>query len=160
MHKGYVRLFTSLLVFWGCFCFGQELKITGSIKDSINTKPIPLASIVLYRYNTNQIIDYTSSSENGDFQLKTLVEKGIYSLKARHLGYHPVEKQILISENPKENLRVDFELIPKLNHLEEIVLKTAPPILVKKDTIILSSACYSENGFEWEGVFYIHCRHF
>lgn len=125
------------LVFFSVFLVnGQELNIVGIVKDSLAKKPIDLVSLVLYKYKTNQIIAYTSSSNDGSFTIKTDSETGIYTLKTNHLGYQPVENQIVISENSDVNVNVDFELVPKVNQLDEIILKKAPPIIIKKDTII------------------------
>ena len=118
------------------FINSQELNITGSIKDSLSRQPISLVSVVLYQYKTNQIIAYTTSSNEGIFNLKSIAREGIYTLKTYHLGYQPVEKQIVLSESTNKLIKADFQLIPLINRLEEVVLKKAPPIIIKKDTII------------------------
>ena len=113
---------------------GQNLNISGNIKDSLTKEPISLVSVVLYK--NNQIISYTTSTDIGIFTLKTPISLGIYTLKTNHLGYQPIEKQIIIIEKSNISINVKFLLTPKVNRLDEIIIKKAPPIIIKKDTII------------------------
>ena len=116
--------------------YSQELKITGKVTDSLSNKPINLVSVILYKYKTSRIFRYTTTSKEGTFTLQTPIKTGIYTLKTNHLGYQSVERQIVISEQYKVNITSNFQLVPKVNKLEKVVIKTVAPIIVKKDTII------------------------
>lgn len=114
----------------------QEITIEGVIKEKNTNIGVEMVSIILTKYQTNKIIAYTTSSTNGVYKVDAEMSEGIYTLKTRHLGYNSVEKEIVITEKQNQKITIDLTLSPKLNRLDEVIVKREAPIIIKKDTVI------------------------
>lgn len=117
-------------------CLSQTLDINGVVLDSITQKHIYTASVVLNNTYTKEITAYTTSEKNGSFFIKTNIASGIYSLKVRHLNYNTVEKSIVVADSANSKLNISIKMLPKINVLDEVIVQKAPPIIIKKDTVI------------------------
>ncbi len=114
----------------------QELTITGQLTDNETNTGVEMVSIILTKYQSNTIVAYTSSTTGGNYKIDTEITEGIYTLKTRHLGYHSLEKEIVITENNNQKITINLSLEPKTNTLDEVIVKREAPIIIKKDTII------------------------
>ena len=112
---------------------GQEIKLTGVIKDSIGN-PLELANVIATVKSSGSIVSYGISNYEGRFQLNLPVNN-TYLLKASFLGYETSEKEITISEN-HQGQTLDFVLSSKTSELEGVEIIYEMPVTVKGDTIV------------------------
>jgi len=114
----------------------QDFIIKGKIIDSIDSTSIGLASVLIRKYNSNKILSYTTTNQNGMFFISIKINPDIYTLEVNHLNYNQLVKEIVVSSDETRTIEVNESLIPKLNILDEVIIKKGAPIIVKKDTII------------------------
>ena len=107
-----------------------QTKIIGSIKDTSN-KAIISSSIIL-KNDTNKIITYSYSDEKGHYSLQTN-SIGKFILTATSMGFEQKTIDVLI-EIANEKKTIDFNLIPKINELKEVIISQERPITIKGDT--------------------------
>lgn len=130
---------------WGCalllslfvsFSIRAQVTVSGCILDATDKSPIEQVSVALYKFNSNQIITYSFSNEEGCFRLQGL-PKGVFTLKANMLGYHPFSKELVIAAD-SVNLQFSFLLDPNTTVMKSVEIHGIQPIIVKQDTIIYS----------------------
>ena len=110
--------------------------ITGTVFDIEDKAPISIVSVVVYEYNSNKIIGYTTTNDKGVFNLNIVLNKKAYTLKFRHLSFHLKEQNIIVSQESNRKISLSVPLHSKLEVLDEVIIKANQPIIVKKDTII------------------------
>lgn len=113
----------------------SQTVIEGGVFD-LHKKPVANAMIILYDDNTNKIIEYAQSGSNGSFALKKKHPTGIYRLEASKLGFEKINRHIVIATNNENTITVNLLLPEEFSELDEIVIETQRPIIVKKDTIL------------------------
>ncbi len=113
----------------------SQVNIKGKLLSKQDSLPVVNAYVLLKDIKSNKMVTYYISNEKGEFFLDTNSDKGIFLLKIHHQSFQPVEKPILI-KNIKKNIKLTFYLEEKQNQLDEVVIKSLPPIVVKKDTVI------------------------
>ncbi|HFX17777.1 MAG TPA: TonB-dependent receptor [Flavobacteriales bacterium] len=126
------RLFYLIpLLLFGFQTIAQKgaITITGQVTDSLQV-PLPQANIILKKGNA--IITYTTTDQNGHFEIKA--EKDTYILKVTYLGYQ--SKQVKLSGKDSYK-KLMIKLNPVETALDEVVLNTKIlDIITKKDTLI------------------------
>jgi len=110
--------------------------ITGTVFDIEDKNPISTVSVVVYEYNSNKIIDYTTTNDKGVFNLDISLNKKAYTIKFRHLSYRLKEQNIIVDQESSKKITLSIPLYSKSETIDEIVIKASRPIVVKKDTII------------------------
>ncbi|OYQ47198.1 hypothetical protein CHU92_01125 [Flavobacterium cyanobacteriorum] len=133
--------FLLLYIFSSTNLFSQSI-IKGEVKDN-NNESIISASVIL-KDNTGNIIAYTFTDESGKYELKT-EKTGQFILIASSLGFEQKIVQILI-EKTNETKIIDFVLSPKVTVLNEIIIETKKPILIKNDTIIFNADSFKQGN--------------
>ncbi|TXI65296.1 MAG: hypothetical protein E6Q46_06355 [Flavobacterium sp.] len=120
--------------FFICFYFyslnisSQELK--GIVKDHFNYA-IHLANVQLINKETNKIISFKQTNENGEFVFKTDIKSLPLKLKITHISY---EMQEILIENFND---INIVLQPRVTELKEVIVEhKTPDIVEKKDTIV------------------------
>ena len=109
--------FTKLLIlvlsalFLSDSTFAQEYTVSGYIKDAENGETLIGAFIYLSENGGS-----TVSNEYGFYSIS--VERGTYTLNGTYLGYKDVVQTIALDQN----LKIDIELGPDANTLDEIVV--------------------------------------
>ncbi len=84
------------------FSFGQESKvIQGIIKDAINDKPVPFASVVVLNPGDSSMITGTVSGPEGNFTFEHPVKENTI-LQVRHMSYQTKTLNWEPSENQNE----------------------------------------------------------
>lgn len=131
-----------LLSLFVSFSIRAQVTVSGCISDASDKSPIEQVSVALYKFNSNQIITYSFSNQDGCFRLQG-VAKGVFTLKANMLGYHPFSKELVIAAD-SVNLPLSFSLEPKTTVLESVEIRGIQPIIVKQDTIIYSVGHWTE----------------
>ncbi|MFN2261401.1 MAG: carboxypeptidase-like regulatory domain-containing protein, partial [Psychroflexus sp.] len=105
------------------FCsFGQNFKISGQITDD-QGKAIPGVNIIILDENRG-----TVSGNNGNFSI-TLPQND-YDIKISYLGF----KEITESVNLNKNLTLNFQLEPKSEDLDEVVISNSIEDINIKET--------------------------
>ena len=101
-----------ILFFFILKATGQNVTITGTIKDSVTGEGLPYASIIF----KNTTIG-TASDENGYFSFSAPVGKKI--LEISYLGYDTQEIEV----NPEKTKQLNISLVPSGINLNEVVIK-------------------------------------
>lgn len=82
----------------------QEATLAGRIVDGADGSPIPLATVVLRRGETDDTLSGTLAGNDGRFLIRGLLP-GRYVLAVSFLGFFPEERDVLVSDlNPSYDL--------------------------------------------------------
>ena len=133
-----------VIIIFFCLSSYSQTKLYGIIK-STEGNTIPSASIILKDSSNTKIINYTFSDIDGKFSL-VLDKSGSFVFNVRSLGYHPRTTSLIIN-SPQKELEFIIVLEESVTSLNEIIIKTDPPILVRKDTITFKTKFFT-NGTE------------
>jgi len=114
---------------------GQSI-LKGVVLKESDSIPILNAYIVLKNTKDNKIISYAISDKNGFFKFDEALYLGVYTLKIQHLSLATFEKDIVIDSIAKKSINLTLFIPEKSNELNEVIIKSPHPILIKKDTII------------------------
>lgn len=113
--------------------------IEGVVLDSTQKAPLYLANVTLHN-DKDSLVNATVTDEKGQFLLKS-VRAGKYNLKISFVGFKS-HSQLLEVKNKKLTLDNIF-LAEDLTQLDEVTVEsTAPPVVVKQDTIEFNSAAF------------------
>lgn len=124
-----------------CFAISQcayaQFTLYGNLSDIETGIHISLATVTLTKTNDNLIVAHTTTDRLGDYSLVLENAVGTYTLTIRHMGYETYSQIINhTGELGEAELEIDVEMVSSSHALDEVVVKAAPPILIKKDTII------------------------
>jgi len=119
---------------------GQEIKLSGVIKDSIGN-PLELANVIATIKSTGTIESYGITNYEGRYRLN-LPLGNTYLLKASFLGYEANEKEITISEIDQDQ-NLDFVLMSKTSELDGVEIIYEMPVTVKGDTIVYNADSFT-----------------
>lgn len=131
-----------ILLFVICSSTFAQSILRGKITDQSDNTVLPFVSVILYQYQTNNIIDYTQSGIDGNFRIDIPTKLSVLTLKTSRLGYHPLEQDIVFGSERDTTILLNLQLIPKEEQLQEVVVNG--PIIVKEDTIIYDIEHYTE----------------
>ena len=110
--------------------------IEGTVLNMEDSTAIPHATVVLYDHTKNHILAHTLTNSEGKFTLSYKFVKGVYLLKIRHISFYEKDKPIVIDNSTINHINTTIYLIPKYEQLEEVILESYEPIIIKKDTVI------------------------
>ena len=129
-----------LLVFiFSSFCSYSQQKITSKILDS-NLQPIENA-IISIKDKNNKLIQSASTDKSGEFT--TLVNKNSKFIAFSCLGFIEVEFSIL---DYIQLVSKQIILEKDINELEEVIIQSERPIVIKKDTIIFDAKSFLQGN--------------
>ncbi|WP_416448544.1 carboxypeptidase regulatory-like domain-containing protein [Leeuwenhoekiella sp. A2] len=124
--------------------FAQNVKISGTVKDSIGT-PLELANVIATKKADGAMESYAISNSDGRYQFS--VPSGEeYTFVASFLGLAPETKDVNIPEGG-DNINLDFVLMPAANQLDDVELVYEMPVVVRGDTIVYNTDSFT-NGTE------------
>ncbi len=127
----------SFLLFTGNPARAQQI-IEGTIRDSTGTA-IVNANIYVHSINDQHIISYAYTDRLGRYGL-SISDPGAYLLNASALAYKTAQMRIHVPKISNSAVIVmDITLNPSPFELSEVVVNTAVPVLVKKDTISINA---------------------
>ena len=120
--------------------FSQSGSIKGKVVDSSVKQNLADATISVLDPKDSTPVSYTISDKTGSFQIKNL-DTGLYRIVVSYAGYRSFNKTFTIT---KAVPQVDFSTIylSKSNELLQEVIVSAPPILVKKDTVEFNASSF------------------
>ncbi|MDO4229387.1 MAG: carboxypeptidase-like regulatory domain-containing protein, partial [Capnocytophaga sp.] len=119
--------------------FGQN-SIQGKVYDS-QKSPIELVNVLLSDSTDTQVITYGTTQTDGSYFLKTTNEGKMY-IKYSFLGYDTHSKEIIVKKG--RNILADVLLTEKAFVLEEVVVRTEPPISQRQDTVKIVTKYFTD----------------
>ena len=108
----YILLFC--FVFSICF-LGTAQTLTGKVTDERNGEPLPFANVFISNTTLGSTTDI-----NGNYRISGTLPQNL-ELVVSFMGYYTKYRNIGLSG--RENLTVNFEMLPRENQLDEIQLK-------------------------------------
>ena len=136
--------FLALLFVLPLSLFAQNIKLSGTVKDSIGN-PLELANIIATVKSSGAIESYGITDARGRYKL-SLPKGDIYELKVSYLGLKTLVDEIAVPEDGGDITR-DFVLISDPNQLEDVELVYEIPVTIKGDTIVYNADSFT-NGDE------------
>ena len=123
-----------LLVLITTISFSQSkpFKITGQLLGADSNSPLEAATVHVETIKDSTLVTYSITEQDGSFELED--ETGYKSLNffVSYVGYKTLKKEISLAK-PTVNLgKISLEVS---NALDEVVIKTAAPVTIKKDTL-------------------------
>lgn len=120
--------------------YAQELELEGQILEKETNLPLEGSNIVISSLS-KKILAYTYSTENGRFGLAVDTETDSLYVKVSSFGY---ESQEIIIPNTKSTVNKDFELTPKVEQLNTVVLETEEKIKINRDTVVYRVSAFED----------------
>ncbi len=116
--------------------YGQVV-IYGKLTDKEQGTPISYVQVVLYRYQTTEVVAYQLSDEQGNYRL-AINDKGLaFTLKTNSLTHKNLEKDLILDVQNAQQFQIDLVLESVAHTLTEVQIRgKLPPLIVKKDTIV------------------------
>ncbi|MEH6406856.1 MAG: carboxypeptidase regulatory-like domain-containing protein, partial [Leeuwenhoekiella sp.] len=124
-------LFPLFLFLGSVSLFAQNVKISGTVKDSIGT-PLELANVIATKKADGAMESYGISNSAGRYQF-SIPSGEEYTFVASFLGLAPATRDITIPEDG-EDINLDFVLMPAANQLDDVELVYEMPVVVRGDT--------------------------
>jgi len=118
-----------------CVIYSQSI-LKGLVLKANDSTPVVNAYVVLKKTKTNKVLSYTVTDKNGNFKFEEKLYLGIYTLKIQHLNLFHFEKNLVIDSITQKVINLTLLVPEKSNELNEVVIKSSSPILIKQDTII------------------------
>ncbi len=114
--------------------FGQnnDFKIFGSLVSSDENLPLDAATIHVEKQKDSSLVAYTISEANGSFIIEDATAEDKLNLFVSYVGYKTFKKEIIIN---KAEINVGKLILEVSNSLDEVVIRTAAPVTIKKDTL-------------------------
>ncbi|MEP6952200.1 MAG: outer membrane beta-barrel family protein [Ginsengibacter sp.] len=132
--KKFITLFTGVL-FLTFSSSAQLSKVTGSVNDQSENKPVKNAVIALLIPKDSILYKFTRSDAQGKYLLKD-VKPGSYILMTTHPYYADVLEDVEIKgdiEFPP------YALISKAKLLQEVIVKSGSPLKIRGDTTVYTA---------------------
>ena len=124
-----ITLLTSIF-FLSSSSFAQLVKITGSLNDPYEKKPVHNAVIALLTPKDSILYKFIRSDTEGKYTFKD-VKPGSYILMTTHPYFADVIEDVEI----KSDIDLpSYALVSKAKLLQEVIVKTGSPIKIKGDT--------------------------
>tara|TARA_Y100000815_G_C13337418_1_gene498416 strand:+ start:321 stop:2948 length:2628 start_codon:yes stop_codon:yes gene_type:complete len=132
-------LYVAILSTWSAK--SQQFYISGIIIDSISQDPVGSASIIAK--NDNSILAYTYTNNQGDYSLMVEMKNTLDSiiLEVNSLGFKKQTQKLAFST--KNQLSLDFQLLPQVEELNTVVLKSDEKIKINRDTVSYKVAAFT-----------------
>ena len=132
-----IKILSYSILFLSCFCFSQNksFEIYGILKSKRDSTTLPIDNATIYtkRIKDTTLVSYTISDTEGRFTLEGESKDSIVGFYISHTIYNNYYKEINVK---KGNIDLgDIYLKEKANVLDEVLIKEAPPVVIKKDTI-------------------------
>lgn len=129
----YKDIYYSVLVAFFAFsaAFGQEMTLTGTVKDSTGLG-IDMANVIAINTETKALEAYGITNHSGLYKLN-LKTGANFNVRVSYLGYKTEEFSFAAPENDANK---DIILREQTNQLDEVEVTYEMPISVKGDTIV------------------------
>ncbi len=115
-----------------------QLEIKGQVLDE-QDQGLEWVNVLLTD-SSNQVIGYTHTNAQGYFTL-VVNDKGSFVLGLSCIGFRNLQLPIAVNTNPTQ--LKGLILIEEQLELQEVVIQSAPAIIVKKDTVVMDVAAFA-----------------
>ncbi|GAB3359321.1 carboxypeptidase-like regulatory domain-containing protein [Arachidicoccus ginsenosidivorans] len=117
-------------------CIGA---LTGIVRDSSHNYVMQSATLAVYRVKDSALVSYQLSNNFGEFNFKQLPVGTPLRIVASYIGYkNTVQKFIITAKTSKldlKHLNMDREAEGENTGLEDVVVKSVPPVQMNGDTL-------------------------
>ncbi|RSK39070.1 outer membrane beta-barrel protein [Mangrovimonas spongiae] len=115
------------------FSQSKHFEISGTLLAEEDRTPLESATVYLQKEKDSSLITYTISDKNGEFMLENKTSEKSANMFVSYVGYNTYFKKVNL-EKGKINLK---EILMQVNSnaLDEVVIKSAAPVTIKKDTL-------------------------
>jgi hypothetical protein len=110
--------------------------LKGFVLREKDSSSVANAYVVLKKAKNNSILSYAVTDKDGSFKFDKKLYLGVYTLKIQHLNLASFEKKLVIDSIMAKAINIILYVPEKSNKLNEIVINSSSPILIKQDTII------------------------
>ncbi len=133
------KLFSSTLLVCAFFTvFSQNIKLSGTVKDSIGSG-LEMANIIALNAETKMLDSYCVTNHKGYYKL-TLKANTTYDIKVSYLGCSPGEYTITTTDT---DLTKDVTLLEEKSLLSEVDVTYKMPVSVRGDTIVYDTDSFT-----------------
>lgn len=119
--------------------FSQNFKIAGTLLDGESGTILESATVFLETAKDSVLITYSISGRQGNFTLEGNSGAKRVRLNISYIGYQSFYKEFDLERN------IDFgaiKLLPETDLLDEVVIQSRAPIVIKKDTLEFNVASF------------------
>src|SRR5690606_24642633 len=129
------KLLVCLTCLMSVLAFSQSkpFKVSGKLVDEEDQSPLESATVYLERVKDSSLITYTISNKNGEFVLEEETSDQKANLFVSYVGYKTHYQLVDLSSGTVDLKTIGMGV--STNALDEIVIKSAAPVTVKKDTL-------------------------
>lgn len=127
----------------GNFAYSQSI-ISGTVLDTLQ-KPIPYVNVFLKPQNQEGIIAFTTTQENGYYELLT-DDEGRFDIIFSSISFKKKTETLLLEKG--KNYNVNVFLKEDTFTLDEVIINTDRAITIKKDTIIFNADSFKKGNEE------------
>jgi len=120
--------------------YAQEVAIRGKIFDN-QLQPLEMV-LVKTRTEENQVLDYTYSDQNGNYQLQFITSSDSINVEVSSLGFSTVRRALIIADRRLFD-SLDFEMEEKAESLKEVVVEGHQKIRISSDTTFIRVSQYA-----------------
>ncbi|ARV05627.1 TonB-dependent receptor [Polaribacter sp. SA4-10] len=126
------KILILLSFFLTSFTYSQtkDFEITGIIKSTDNKEILESATVHLERLKDSSIVAYTITDAKGNFKIAANTADSKTKLIVSFIGFKPYSKIIAV-----KNQNIGTIYLKTANTLDAIVIRSAAPIIIKKDTV-------------------------
>ena len=114
------------------FAQSGNFKISGSIISADEKLPLESATVYAERVKDSSVVTYTITDKEGKFKLEDQTSDAEVNLFISYVGYKTYFKRITLTTTEIALGIIEMEVS---NALDEVVIKSAAPITIKKDTL-------------------------
>ena len=134
------KIVTLLLLAFTTLSFSQSITLKGKVTDPENI-PLESATVYLTSVKDSSVIDYTITSKNGSWELKTRSTTQPAVLKISFVSFADYKQRLETVTADKDFGTI--KLAEKPVNLNEVVIESeTPPIRIKKDTLEFNAASF------------------
>ena len=114
------------------FSQSNSFKISGKIVSAEDQSPLESATVHIERVKDSTVITYTISDKEGNFILEDKIADKTVNFYVSYVGHRTYFKSITLDKEVINLPAIDLEVS---NALDEVVITTAAPVTIKKDTL-------------------------
>ena len=139
-------MYRLLLLFLCLFCaniiFAQNQGvISGKLIDSVGKQSLKSASVSVIEPNDSSVLEFGLSKDKGVFLIKN-IPLGYYIIQISFQGFKTVSRKITLSEEQPNIDLGNIYMKQESKELDEVIVTTIKPIIVKDDTIQYSASSF------------------
>ena len=117
--------------------------ITGVVKDSVYNYVLTAATVSVYNRQDASLLTYGLTDNYGKFNLSKLPLGVKLKVVASFIGYHPVSRDFVLSQNVKSLDLKAFNLDRSNTELKEIIISALPPVRMNGDTLEFNADAFN-----------------